>query len=102
MLAGTFRVTSKSARRFSFDTDGYTDEGEEFVQATVTVTPETDPPFYVPFVFNRDGRYALFFTTGGVDGTEYLADFLLETSYGQRRAVSVRYIVDDMGRGDTV
>lgn len=95
MLADTYIVGVNENRRFALDCQGWLQTGETVLDegSIVSVTPQTSPEFFIPFIFVSQGRYAVFFTGGGKEDETYIAEFLIPTNFGQRRTVCVQFKV---------
>ena len=77
---------------------GWLDMNDVLATITITVSPETNPPFSVSsldvegYTPNRNNK-PLIRTEGGVAGTRYEVDLLLETENGRKINATVYWMV---------
>ena len=103
MLAASFVLDADDIRRFNLDCRPWIEGDEEILGdgTNIIVTPTTDPAFFITVAYptttpeeNTGVKNRLVFLTGGgKPGEDYMVDFNVLTSYGQRRTVCVRFTI---------
>ena len=81
--------------RYSIDYTEWLDTTESVSTMEFVVTPVTTPPFVMDGYFIVDDKTVVFYTSGGVDQTDYKMEVFCSTSDSQIREDIITYKVRD-------
>jgi hypothetical protein len=80
--------------------DRWLEEGERIINVTTAILPVTAPPFAVTnVVIGPDGDRFAYFTSGGVDGEDYVVTITITTNVDQVREDELLFGVREVRRG---
>jgi hypothetical protein len=75
-------------------------EGETILTVTAAIDETTTPPLVIDrIVIGPDGDKFAYYTSGGLDGTEYTVTFTTTTSAGQTREDELLFSIKEIRRG---
>lgn len=93
MLLGKYSKRPTERKRYNVDYSVWLDEDELIEDVTVTVTPTTDPEFDVDEYHLVDGKFMVFYVSGGTSGTVYDVELKAVTTKGDIEVNNISYSV---------
>lgn len=90
-----FEQSPNERLRYSIDYENWLDTTEVISTMDFVITPTSAPPFVVDGYVIVDDKKVVFYTSGGVDNTDYKVEVFANTSDSQTREDIITYRVRD-------